>query len=153
MVRSQKAFGTVQFIINPYILGLMRWVPAKLIWFIMEESMMGGIWHIFLNNFHQGMVIEVLDNVLLCARVPSTMMEGDAYLDGLLFPSTIAIKPFTICLGLVTLNIAVAQLLIDQHPVCISYIFWVISWMSYNILKLPEAGSGLLMPLLPIPIP
>lgn len=73
------------------------------------------------------MVIEVLDNVLLCARVPSTMMEGDAYLDGLLFPSTIAIKPFTICLGLVTLNIAVAQLLIDQHPVCISYIFWVIS--------------------------
>ena len=59
------------------------------------------------------MVIEVLDNVLLCARVPSMMMEGNAYLDGLLFPSAITIQPFAIGLSLVTLNIAVAQLLID----------------------------------------
>jgi len=99
------------------------------------------------------MVIEVLNNVLLCARVPSTMMEGDAYPDGLLFPSAIIIQPFTIGLSLVTSNITVAQLSINRHPVCISYIFWVISWMSYNIQKFPEAGLGLLMPLIPIPIP
>ena len=88
-VCSQKAFGAVKFAINPYIFDLMRWLPAKFIRFIMEKSVMGRIWYIFVNDLHQGTVMKVLNNILLWVRVPSTTMEGDAYLNGSLLSSTI----------------------------------------------------------------
>ena len=70
--------------------------------------------------------MKALNSVFLWARVPSTTMEGGAYLNSCIFPSTIPIQPFTITPGFVILNAAVAKFLVDRCPVHVSYIIRVI---------------------------
>jgi len=70
--------------------------------------------------------MKALNSVFLWARVPSTTMEGSAYLNSRLLPSTIPIQPFTITPSSVVLNATVAKFLVDSRPVHVSYIFGVI---------------------------
>ena len=125
----------------------------QLIWFIMQESVVGGICYIFTDDTHQRTVIKILDNILLWARILSTMMKGDAYANGRLLPPNTTIQPFECFLGFVIWNVTAAKDLIDRCPVRTSYITGVIAWVSDNIQKLFKAGLGLLMPMIPIPVP
>src|SRR5438128_2566200 len=97
--------------------------------------------------------MKALDSILLWARISSTMMKGYAYPNGRLLPSNITIQPFRCLLVFVIWNVTAAECLIDHCPVCVSYIIGMIAWVSDDIQKFLKAGLGLLVPIIPIPIP
>ena len=106
-----------------------------------------------MDDVHQGMVIKVLYNILLWARISSAVMKGDTYSNGCLLPSSTTIQPLKFFLGFVTWSVTAAENSIDRCSVRVSYIIGVIARVSDNIHKLFKAILGLLVPIIPIPIP